>query len=98
MTKANINRVCLFAAALSMTADDAEALQDALLAAANSQEAQQSRQDAFGQRYTIDFKLEARQKRYHSEWLDSRKQLRNAAPYHLLPSVKREFRHHEQRN
>ncbi len=52
----------LFAAALSMTADDAEALQAALLAAANSPEAQTGRQDAFGQRYTIDFKLERRGK------------------------------------
>jgi hypothetical protein len=50
----------LFVAALGMNADDAEALQAALLEAATTQEAETGRKDAFGQRYTIDFKVDWR--------------------------------------
>ena len=52
----------LFAAALAMDAGHAEELRDLLLDAAKTQEAQLGRQDAFGQRYTIDFDLEWRGK------------------------------------
>ena len=48
----------LFAAALGMTADDAEELGAALLQAALAQDAQLGRRDDYGQRYTIDFPLE----------------------------------------
>jgi len=47
----------VFASALGMTADDAEELQVALLAAARNDEAVAGEQDQYGQRYTIDFVL-----------------------------------------
>jgi hypothetical protein len=47
----------VFAAALGMTADDAEALRDFLLQAVKTTDAQLGRRDAYGQRYTVDFLL-----------------------------------------
>lgn len=48
----------LFSSILGMTADDAEDLRHILLKIAKTQEARLGRQDAFGQRYTIDCILE----------------------------------------
>ena len=48
----------VFAAALGLTADDAEELQDALLQAAEAEDATLADQDEFGQRYVIEFTME----------------------------------------
>lgn len=48
----------LFKSIIGMTADDAEALRQILLAAVKERAAQLGRQDDFGQRYTLDFKVE----------------------------------------
>ena len=48
----------LFLAILAMTADDAEDLRQILLEVVKTQEAQLGRRDQFGQRYTVDFRLE----------------------------------------
>ena len=48
----------VFAAALGLTADHAEQLRDALLEAASINEARTTDQDAYGQRYVIDFIME----------------------------------------
>src|SRR5262245_23941878 len=53
----------LFAAALGMTADDAEELGAALLQAVLAHEAQLGRRDDYGQRYVVDFPLEWRGRR-----------------------------------
>jgi hypothetical protein len=45
----------LFLSALGMTADNAEDLQQILLEVVKTSEVQLSRQDDFGQRYTLDF-------------------------------------------
>ena len=47
----------VFAAALGMTANDAEELRDFLLQAVKTTDAQLGRRDAYGQRYTVDFLL-----------------------------------------
>lgn len=47
----------VFEAVLGLTADDAEQLRSALLQAALTEDATPSEQDAFGQRYVIDFRL-----------------------------------------
>jgi hypothetical protein len=61
----------LFAAALGITANDAEALRDALLQAVKTYEAQLGRRDEFGQRYIVDFPLDWRGKRamIRSGWI-----------------------------
>ncbi len=61
----------LFAAALGMTANDAEDLREALLQAVKTQDAQLGRHDEYGQRYIIDFMLEWRGKRamIRSGWI-----------------------------
>jgi len=61
----------LFAAALGMTADDAEDLRDVLLHAAQTHDAQFGRRDAYGQRYIVDFRLEwrGRQAMIRSGWI-----------------------------
>jgi hypothetical protein len=61
----------LFAAALGMTADDADELRAALLQAAVTHEAQFGRRDDYGQRYTLDFPLEWRGRRavIRSGWI-----------------------------
>ena len=48
----------MFAAALGMTADDAEALRDILLKAVREYEAELGLKDNYGQRYQVDFTLE----------------------------------------
>lgn len=48
----------VFAAALGITADDADWLREQILAAALVKEAVLDRQDEYGQRYFIDFTLE----------------------------------------
>jgi len=53
----------VFAAALGLTAIDAEALRAILLEAVQTHEAQLSYRDTYGQRYTVDFSLDWRGKR-----------------------------------
>jgi hypothetical protein len=50
----------LFSAALGITAQDAEALRDLLLAAVQTNDAQLGRKDNYGQRYTVDFVIKWR--------------------------------------
>jgi hypothetical protein len=61
----------LFAAALDMTADDAEDLRALLLQAVTTADAQFGRRDVYGQRYTVDVLLEWRGKRamVRSGWI-----------------------------
>ena len=61
----------LFAAALGMTANDAEALRALLLQAVRVVDARVGRRDTYGQRYTIDFLVEWREKRamVRSGWI-----------------------------
>jgi uncharacterized protein DUF6883 len=65
------NKARVFAAALGMTAMDAEALRHLLLEAARTQDAQVGYRDAYGQRYTIDLTVEWRGRRaiIRSGWL-----------------------------
>ena len=49
------HKVRVFAAALRLTADDAEELRDALLHAAGTEDAIAAEQDQYGQRYVVDF-------------------------------------------
>ena len=48
----------LFSSIIGMTADDAEELRQILLEVVKTHEAQLGRQDEFGQRYTLDFRIE----------------------------------------
>jgi hypothetical protein len=61
----------LFAAALSMTANDAEDLREALLQAVKTEDARLGRRDEYGQRYLIDFMLAWRGKQamIRSGWI-----------------------------
>jgi hypothetical protein len=61
----------LFATALGMTADDAEDLRTLLLQAVNITDGQLGRRDVYGQRYTVDFLLEWRDKQamVRSGWI-----------------------------
>ena len=61
----------VFAAALGMTADDAEVLRDALLSAVQEHEAVLGLKDSYGQRYQVDFVLEWKGKRatVRSAWI-----------------------------
>jgi hypothetical protein len=61
----------LFAAALGMTAHDAENLRSALLQVVKTQDAVVGRRDAYGQRYLIDFLLEwqGKQAMIRSGWI-----------------------------
>jgi hypothetical protein len=61
----------LFAAALGMTADDADALRETLLQVVKTHEAQLGRRDEYGQRYFVDFTLEWRGRRamVRSGWI-----------------------------
>ncbi len=61
----------LFAAALGMTARDAEELRLLLLQAAKTADGQLRRRDAYGQRYTVDFPLtwRGRQAMVRSGWI-----------------------------
>lgn len=47
----------LFSSSLGMTADNAEELRQILLEVVQVHDAQLGRQDEFGQRYTLDFKI-----------------------------------------
>jgi hypothetical protein len=61
----------LFSAILGMTADDAEELRQILLEIVKIHEAELSRQDEFGQRYTLDFEIswQNREARLRSGWI-----------------------------
>ncbi len=61
----------LFTSLLNMDADDAEGLRNALLEAAKNQDAQLAEKDAYGQRYTLDFTLNWRNKQatIRSAWI-----------------------------
>ena len=61
----------LFAAALGMTADNAEELRDALLQVSKTHAAQFGRRDGYGQRYIIDFTFDWRGKQatIRSGWI-----------------------------
>ena len=61
----------LFAAALGMTAADAEPLRDALLQVVKFHDATLGRRDAYGQRYQIDFAFDWRGRRaiLRSGWI-----------------------------
>ncbi|MEA3414655.1 MAG: hypothetical protein U9R02_00600 [Thermodesulfobacteriota bacterium] len=61
----------LFAAAVGMTANDAEYLRNVLLQTVKIHEAQLGRRDEYGQRYLVDFMLEWRGKRamIRSGWI-----------------------------
>jgi hypothetical protein len=61
----------VFASALGMTAADAESLRNLLLQAVRTQDAQPGYQDAYGQRYMVDFQMEwrGRRARIHSAWI-----------------------------
>jgi len=61
----------VFAAALGLTADQAEALQNALLEAARTEEASATDQDDYGQRYVVDFTMNgpAGQAQVRSSWI-----------------------------
>ena len=58
-------------AAVGITANDTEDLRDSLLQAVKTHDAQLGRQDAYGQRYIVDFMLEWHSKRtmIRSGWL-----------------------------
>ena len=64
----------LFSAALGMGINDAEALREALLQAAQTANAQLGKNDVYGQRYTIDFTLNwhGRQATIRSGWIIDR--------------------------
>jgi hypothetical protein len=61
----------LFATILGMTAKDADDLRNILLKVVKSHDAKLGRRDEFGQRYSIDFKIEWRGKRamIRSSWI-----------------------------
>ena len=61
----------MFAAALGLTAEDAEDLRALLLQAVKTADAQLGRRDTYGQRYTIDLLLEwhDRQAMIRSGWI-----------------------------
>jgi hypothetical protein len=61
----------LFTSLLGMTSNDAEGLRNALLEAVKKQDAQLAEQDAYGQRYTLDFTLtwQHRQATIRSAWI-----------------------------
>ncbi|MCI2429576.1 hypothetical protein LM604_02825 [Candidatus Acetothermia bacterium] len=61
----------VFAAALGITADHAESLREALLAAARAHDAILTEQDEYGQRFVVDFTMKglARSARVRSSWI-----------------------------
>lgn len=61
----------VFAAALGLTAENAEELRAALLNAASIYEAEATEQDSYGQRYILDFTFtrEGRQAAVRSSWI-----------------------------
>ena len=65
------NKARLFASLLGMSSNDAEELRDALLEAVRKQDAQLAEKDAYGQRYTLDFRLtwQDKQATIRSGWI-----------------------------
>ncbi len=65
------HKAVLFAAALGMSAEDAEELRHVLLRVATTHEARPGRRDAYGQRYAVDFLCEWRGKQamIRSGWI-----------------------------
>lgn len=61
----------LFESALGITADDAEQLRKIILQIVKTHEAELSRCDEYGQRYTVDFMLEwqGKQAKIRSGWI-----------------------------
>jgi hypothetical protein len=61
----------VFAATLGLTADNAEQLRSALLAAARSSEATAAEEDSHGRRYVIEFSMRGPRGRatVHSTWI-----------------------------
>jgi len=61
----------VFASSLGLTADRAEELRDALLLAAEIEEATSSEQDEYGQRYVVDFTMKgpSSEARVRSSWI-----------------------------
>ena len=61
----------VFATALGLTADNAEELRDMLLVAARTNDARPTEQDAYGQRYVLDFRMQgpAGQAMVRSSWI-----------------------------
>jgi hypothetical protein len=61
----------LFSSILGMTTDDAEALRQILLEVVQHSDANLSRADGFGQRYTLDFPIswQNREARLRSGWI-----------------------------
>lgn len=61
----------LFTSLLGINSNDAEALRNALLETVKTQDAQLGEKDAYGQRYTLDFTLNWRDKqaRIRSDWI-----------------------------
>lgn len=61
----------VFAVALGLTADDAEELRDALLAAARGDDAIPAELDNYGQRYVLDFDMSRANRRatVRSSWI-----------------------------
>lgn len=61
----------VFAAALGLTADDAEILREALLAAVRKDAAVLGEQDEYGQQYRLDFKMSINDKEatIRSSWI-----------------------------
>ncbi len=61
----------VFATTLGLTADHAEKLRDALLAAARTYDATPTEQDSYGQRYVVDFPMNgpAGQAMVRSSWI-----------------------------
>ena len=51
------NKARVFAASLGLTANDSEALRDAILLAILTAEAKMGEKDIFGQRYFVDFQI-----------------------------------------
>ena len=65
------HKACVFAAALGLTADDAEELRSALLEAARTEDATATEQDEYGQRYVVEFTMKrgGREARVRSSWI-----------------------------
>lgn len=57
------HKALLFSRIFGMTAEDAEDLRQIILEAVKTHEAKLGRQDEFGQRYTLDFRLEWQDRR-----------------------------------
>ncbi len=65
------HKALLFSRVFGMTAEDAEDLHQIILEAVKTHEAKLGRQDEFGQRYTLDFRLKWQDRRgiLRSGWI-----------------------------